>query len=452
LNSYSNIYAWLEEAMHKTSMLLICAASLAAVETSQASPLDSPETVYIDGKPCNGLCQYWMGYRQTASPHRHSFAAAKASIQHQSPRTLTRGAAQVREAGSKPIANGGLAKQPARTLIETAHAKVTDLEPGARGTEASDTVVPTGTADHSGARTPLEQVTAATAVAERLTAATSVVILLARPEVRSISDLAGKSIAIDNGQSASSASVRTAIVNAGAAEAQLTENQIKALDRVIRGEVSAAVLTLASPEAAEGFPEIAGFNIFRIPLAPQISQVKSPDLQPAASAATETDAARTRTADLHSSNTIVTSSSLATTRKLVEAALAVTERMTASTGDSRDSGHIASSADHSDRSENDADTRTAILMARPEIKSMSDLAGQNIAIDGEQSPSSDNLEAAIAKAGAAKVQLTENQSRPLDRVIDGEVPAAVLTLASREAAGGFPDIAGFRVFRIPLSP
>jgi ABC-type phosphate/phosphonate transport system substrate-binding protein len=312
--------------------------------------------------------------------------------------------------------------------------------------------VPTGTADHSGARTPLEQVTAATAVAERLTAATSVVILLARPEVRSISDLAGKSIAIDNGQSASSASVRTAIVNAGAAEAQLTENQIKALDRVIRGEVSAAVLTLASPEAAEGFPEIAGFNIFRIPLAPQISQVKSPDLQPAASAASETDAARTRTADLHSSNAIVSSSSLATTRKLVEAALAVTERMTASTGDSRGSGHIASSADHSDRSENDADTRTAILMARPEIKSMSDLAGQNIAIDGEQSPSSDNLEAAIAKAGAAKVQLTENQSRPLDRVIDGEVPAAVLTLASREAAGGFPDIAGFRVFRIPLSP
>lgn len=435
--------------MHKTSMLLICAASLAAVETSQASPLDSPETVYIDGKPCNSLCQYWMGYQKNASSRRHSFAAAKASIQHQSPRTLNRAAAQVHEAGSKPVQNDSLARHGARMLIETAHAKVGDLEPGARGSEASETAVPMGTADHSAARTPLEQAIAATAVAERLTAATSVVILLARPEVRSISDLAGKSIAIDDGQSASSGSVRTAIVNAGAAEAQLTENQIKALDRVIRGEVSAAVLTLASPEAAEGFPEIAGFNIFRIPLAPQISQVKSPELQPAASAVSERDAVRTRTADLHSSNTIVTNSSLATTRKLVEAALAVTERMSASTVDAQGSGQIVRNADHS---ENGSDIRTAILMAGPEIKSMSDLAGQSIAIDDEQSASSNSLEAAIAKAGAVEVQLTENQTRALDRVIGGEVPAAVLTLASREAAGGFPDIAGFRVFRIPLSP
>jgi len=90
-------------------------------------------------------------------------------------------------------------------------------------------------------------------------------------------------------------------------------------------------------------------------------------------------------------------------------------------------------------------------MARPEIKSMSDLAGQSVAIDNEQSTSSDNLEAAIARAGAAEVQLIESQARALDRVIGGEVPAAVLTLASQEAAGGFPDIAGFRVFRIPLS-
>jgi hypothetical protein len=37
-------------------------------------------------------------------------------------------------------------------------------------------------------------------------------------------------------------------------------------------------------------------------------------------------------------------------------------------------------------------------------------------------------------------------------LIDGEVPAAVLTLVSPEAAEAFPDIAGFRIFRIPLSP
>jgi MFS transporter, DHA1 family, multidrug resistance protein len=33
-----------------------------------------------------------------------------------------------------------------------------------------------------------------------------------------------------------------------------------------------------------------------------------------------------------------------------------------------------------------------------------------------------------------------------------EVPAAILTLVSPEAAEWFPDIPGYRIFRIPLSP
>jgi len=69
--------------------------------------------------------------------------------------------------------------------------------------------------------------------------------------------------------SASNGNVRTAIVAAGAAEVQLSEGQSKALERVIGGDVPAAVLTLVSPEAAEGFPEIAGFKVFRIPLSPR---------------------------------------------------------------------------------------------------------------------------------------------------------------------------------------
>jgi hypothetical protein len=111
-----------------------------------------------------------------------------------------------------------------------------------------------------------DQVTAATAVAERVTAATAVAILMARPEIKSVSDLAGKSIAIDDGQSAASGNVRNAMAAAGAAQIQLTANHTKAVDRIIDGEVPASVLALVSPEAAEGFPEIAGFKIFRIPL------------------------------------------------------------------------------------------------------------------------------------------------------------------------------------------
>jgi hypothetical protein len=127
------------------------------------------------------------------------------------------------------------------------------------------------------ARTTQAQVTAATAVAERVTAATAVAILMARSEIKSLSDLAGRNIAIDDKQSAASRNVRIAMAAAGAAEVQLTTNQTKAIDRVIDGEVPAAVLTLASPEAAEGFPEIAGFKIFRIPLSERSTSPNSPD-------------------------------------------------------------------------------------------------------------------------------------------------------------------------------
>jgi hypothetical protein len=93
-----------------------------------------------------------------------------------------------------------------------------------------------------------------------------VVLLMARREIKSVSDLANKDIAIEDKQSASSGSVRTAIAAAGAAEVRLSEGQAKAIDRLVSGEVPAAVLTLVSAEVAEMFPEISGFNIFRVPL------------------------------------------------------------------------------------------------------------------------------------------------------------------------------------------
>jgi TRAP-type uncharacterized transport system substrate-binding protein len=82
---------------------------------------------------------------------------------------------------------------------------------------------------------------------------------------------------------------------------------------------------------------------------------------------------------------------------------------------------------------------------------LSDLAGRNIAIDDKQSAADRNIRTAMAAMGAAEVQLSVSQTKAIDRVIGGEVPASVLTLASPEAAEGFPEIAGFRIFRVPLS-
>jgi hypothetical protein len=103
-------------------------------------------------------------------------------------------------------------------------------------------------------------------------------------------------------------------------------------------------------------------------------------------------------------------------------------------------------------SPNDTDHLVAVVMARPEIKSVSDLAGKSIAIDARQSASNGSVRTAIAAAGAAEVQLSEGETTAINRVANGEVPAAVLALVSPEAAEAFPEIAGFRIFRVPLSP
>jgi len=106
----------------------------------------------------------------------------------------------------------------------------------------------------SRARATQAQVAAATAVAERGTAAIAVVVLMARPEIKSLSDLACRNIAINDKQSAANSNFRTAMVAAGAAEVP-TDRESNEGDRtVISGEVPVSVPTLASPEAAEGFP------------------------------------------------------------------------------------------------------------------------------------------------------------------------------------------------------
>jgi hypothetical protein len=52
-------------------------------------------------------------------------------------------------------------------------------------------------------------------------------------------------------------------------------------------------------------------------------------------------------------------------------------------------------------------------------------------------------------AGAAEVQFSEVKTSAIERLMSGEVPAAVL-LASREVADLFPELEGFRTFRVPL--
>ena len=293
--------------MQKTLVILTCALFFGAVGVPKASALDSPDIVYIDGEPCNSACQSYMAWSRQIMPMpgQPQRISPRTVAGQKSSKAAAREATRIRETGSKPAANDRSAKQAVPRSSETPNAKTSNLEPADKGVVTSDTAAAmpadAGSADGPtthGARTTFARVTAAVAVAERITAAMAtppgleektnvtdnshrskpplsndadprIVVLMVRSQIKSVSELAGQKVAVDGKLSAAASNrVRTAIAAAGAIEVQLAKGQGRAIDRVINGDVSAVVLTLASPEAAEMFPEVAGFTILRVPLSP----------------------------------------------------------------------------------------------------------------------------------------------------------------------------------------
>ncbi|WP_291698168.1 hypothetical protein [Bradyrhizobium sp.] len=100
----------------------------------------------------------------------------------------------------------------------------------------------------------------------------------------------------------------------------------------------------------------------------------------------------------------------------------------------------------------EADGLVAVLMTRLNITDVSDLTAKSVAIDGRFAASAAMIRTAIVAAGASEVQLSEATTTAIDRLASGEVPAAIVALAAPEAADAFPDVTGFRTFRVPLSP
>jgi hypothetical protein len=131
-------------------------------------------------------------------------------------------------------------------------------------------------------------------------------------------------------------------------------------------------------------------------------------------------------------------------RAQIAAAAAVAEKWTPTAIESPDNKAVESN-------ESNTNILVALLISRPEIKSVSGLTGKDVAIDDRQSASQTRVRAALVAAGAAEVQLRDGGAMAIDRLLRGEVPAAVVTLVSPEAAAAFPDIAGFHVFKIPLA-
>lgn len=265
----------------------------------------------------------------------------------------------------------------------------------------------------------------------------TVALLLVAPEIKSLSELAGKDIAIDEATSASNDEARRWL--AALVDAELAAGRTKALDRLVKGEVSAAVLTLSYPETAEWSSEIAAFKVFRIPL---VKRPLKSGSAPAEAAASDVQTASIRLSLPPSEARVAVVEAVASidtkARERMRVATVITEHVMTL----RDAEKKASA------SPNTGELSIAVVVAGPEVKSVADLAGKIIAIDDRHSNLHTRIQAAFVVAGATDSLLTASETNAADRLLSGKASAAVLTMVYPET--GFSAIEGYSVFRVSL--
>jgi hypothetical protein len=277
-----------------------------------ANPLDSPGTVYIDGSPCNLSCQSYMAWsrqileaRQAVGKRADRISATKTSgvpsgklVSKRVERALADTPSRSRPKDLRATLSAIPAPLPrSRTEVTPRNEEVHEppallgapSEPPAIAKSATENV-PIGTkSGNSRDERTSELVTAALAVAEKMTSAealprrddkgldeakagsanvstSQVALLISRPDVKSVSALRGLNVAINVAQSAAETDIRSALAALGATETQLLVSDASPIDRLISGDAQAAVVSLVSTDAANAFPDIKGFNVFRVTL------------------------------------------------------------------------------------------------------------------------------------------------------------------------------------------
>ena len=230
--------------MSKQLMLLTCILFISSIGASQAAPLDSPGTVYIDGLPCNSACQSYMAWSRQLSMSRQVPPASAQPVPSRSDKQSLKDKSQhtTRIRASTPKAPARVAKKTAPIRIEAPPARQADLQSAERAEQkptSSERITvplpaPNPTSQSEAGTTP-EQAATATAVEDLTTATVTpapemkadsitnpsdsapaippsdetiaaapptnadqrVAVLVVRPEIMSASDLTNKIVAID---------------------------------------------------------------------------------------------------------------------------------------------------------------------------------------------------------------------------------------------------------------
>ena len=412
---------------------ILCSACFVAsafcfAGSSRAAPLDTPDLVYIDGVPCNRLCQAYMKWsRDTlAASSRHipppvapnvseasrarsqSVAMrkhfAKSVAPHQTPRAKF--SAPIRSAATSAAvpaptkaigveAAKGPTGKPADTLRNS------PSEPTTAASNASKAEPPDDKTDASGV---------APAEASKPVSEPSQTAAVEAPSVTSV-DTSGTP---KNEPSASTAY---------APDAEPPDTKA------------------AAPSIAPAEPSKPASETLQTAEAPSAEQTTAPSAEHPEAPVTPKQGER----DDRS------------TQQQIAAAASTAERLTEATrqgtqGHAVDHEEQGRTKDDETGSISDAsEPLIALLISRPEINTVSDLAGKSVAID-DGFPSERNVRTALVAAGAPGVELIASSGMAIDRLVNGEVPAIVVELVSPDAAAAFPDIPGYKVLRVPLSP
>jgi hypothetical protein len=378
--------------MSRNWTLLTLILFLGSGGTLQAEPLDSPGVVYIDGQPCSRACQAYMDWSYRAlSARRHEERETSVAVP-----------AEAEIERVEPVVRPRVARHAAPVSRTMPHAGKVASNGRAPNTKASNSKKIA--APNSAPQAPAKDIPAATAAVTPEKAAEETVAGIQKPERK-----------VENSDRPAPAQ-GAAIAASQPAEAPTSE---------VKPEVKSEV----------ALPPPATLDIAATPAAPEI----------AALSATAADAPAPAPRTIQQQVVEATGmADLVTAIGTGREAANKPDNPAVEPGEAGDAGKTASASPDKE------DNLVALVLARPEINSLSDLNNKNIAIEEKQSAASGSVSAALMAAGAAEVQFSEGQAGAIERLISGEVPAAVVTLVSREAAQWFPDIAGFRTFRVPL--
>jgi len=190
------------------------------------------------------------------------------------------------------------------------------------------------------------------------------------------------------------------------------------------------------------------------PHQPPVSQATPNAAQSAISLEKWSAAAKVETPEARANPTPAPSSNVsgATVQQQVAVATALAERITAlSALPAPNAKDQPDAAAHGEGTAAPAQNRlVAVVMVRSGVGAISDLRGRSIAIDERYAASHTKIKAGMAAAGAPEVQLAQGQGTAINRLTNGETTAAIVAVVVPDAAEAFPDIAGYKTFRVPL--